>query len=153
MAAANTSATKTAADQVKAATEQVQAAADQATQNAAKIADQAVAQMKASSEKARQNSVEMTEKTIERFEEGGKQFEENAARIQKFNAAITESSKAGTRAVVDQVETASKGLFDLQRKFAGEVKVDWVKETATTQIQFAEDVTKAWAKAARALVK
>lgn len=161
MAAANTNATQTAAEQVKAATEQAtaraaaatRAAAEKANQNAAKMADQTMAQMKASSEKARQGSAEMTDKVLERFEQGGEQFEQNAERIHAFNTAMLESSKAGSRAMVDQYENAAKGMFDLQRQMAGAAQVEWMKHTATAQIQFAEDVTAAWAKATRALIK
>lgn len=164
MAAANTNATnatKAAAEEVKAAASKAttqtaaatKAAADKANANASKMTEETVAQMKAVSEKARQGSAEMTDKALENFEKGSKQFEENAARIQEFNAAMAESSKAGTRAAVDQYETAAKGLFDLQRKLAGSAKSDWVKDAATAQIQFAEDVTAAWAKASRNLLK
>jgi hypothetical protein len=54
---------------------------------------------------------------------------------------------------VDTYQAAAKNLFDLQRQMVGAAQAAWVRDAATTQIQFAEDVTNAWAKAARALLK
>lgn len=86
-------------------------------------------------------------------EEATKRFEENTERVKEFNSAAAESSKAGTRVVVDNYEKAAKSIFEMQRELAGTSQVEWVKNTSNTQIQFAEEVTNAWVKAARQLIK
>ena len=82
-------------------------------------------------------------------EDASKQFEENAARVKEFNAGLVDSSKAAGRVGVDNYEKAAKSVLDLQRQIAGTSQVEWVKSVANTQIQFAEDLTAAWTKAAR----
>ncbi len=86
-------------------------------------------------------------------EEATKQFEENAERMKEFNSAVMETSKAGSRVVVDNYEKAAKSFFEMQRQMAGSSQSQWVKDTANTQIQFAEEVAEAWVKAARDLLK
>lgn len=86
-------------------------------------------------------------------EDAAKRFEDNTERLKEFNTAVTESSKAGSRVVIDNYENAAKSFFALQRQVVGSSDVEWVKTTSTTQIQFAEDVADAWLKAARKLLK
>lgn len=86
-------------------------------------------------------------------DEATKSFEENAERVKAFNSSVVDSSKSGARAIVDSYETAAKNFFEMQRKLAEVNQVEWVKETSKTQIQFAEEVTDAWVKAARDLSK
>lgn len=86
-------------------------------------------------------------------EEASRQFEESSARVKEFNANIVGNSKASGRLVVDNYEKAAKSVFELQRQLAGSSQVEWVKDVSNTQIQFAEDVTTAWTRAARQLLK
>lgn len=86
-------------------------------------------------------------------EEATKRFEENTERVKEFNTAVTESTKANSRVVLDTYEKAAKSFFDVQRQLAGASQVDWIKNTSNTQIQFAEEVAGAWVKAARELLK
>ncbi|QCU78858.1 hypothetical protein E7744_12510 [Citricoccus sp. SGAir0253] len=121
---ATTANTATAADQAKAATDQAKATADRANQTATKMAEEATRRM-----------------------------EENAERMKEFSSSMVESTKAGSRVAVDNYETAAKSVFEMQRQMAGTSRVEWMKDAAHTQIQFAEDVTNAWVKAARELLK
>jgi hypothetical protein len=86
-------------------------------------------------------------------EEATKRMEQNAERMKEFNSSVMESSKAGSRTVVDNYEKAAKSFFEMQRQIAGTSQVEWMKNTANTQIQFSEEVTNAWVKAARDLLK
>jgi hypothetical protein len=86
-------------------------------------------------------------------EEATKRFEENTERMKEFNSAVAESTKAGSRTVVDNYEKAAKSFFEMQRQIAGTSQNEWMKNTANTQIQFSEEVTNAWVKAARELLK
>ena len=78
---------------------------------------------------------------------------DNAERLQEINSAVVDSSKTVSRVGVDTYQAAAKNVFDLQRQMVGAARVAWVRDAATTQIQFAEDVTNAWVKAARELLK
>lgn len=86
-------------------------------------------------------------------EEATKRIEENTARVKEFNSAVTETSKASSRVVVDNYEKASKSFYEMQRQVADSTQSDALKEAAKTQIEFAEGVTDAWVKAARKLLK
>lgn len=86
-------------------------------------------------------------------EEATKRFEENTERMKEFNSSVVETSKAGSRVVVDNYEKAAKSFFEMQRQVAGASQSPWVKDAAQTQIQFAEEVADAWVKAARELLK
>lgn len=86
-------------------------------------------------------------------EEATKNFEENAERVKEFNSVVTETTKSNSRLVVDNYEKAAKSFFDAQRELAKSNQVDWIKDTSATQIQLAEDITSAWVKAARELLK
>lgn len=86
-------------------------------------------------------------------EEATKRFEENTERVKEFNSAVGETAKVNSRLVIDNYEKAAKSFFQMQRQLAGNSQVEWVKETSSTQIQFAEEVADAWVKAARQLLK
>jgi hypothetical protein len=86
-------------------------------------------------------------------EEASKRFEQNSQRVREINAAVTDSAKAGSRVVIDNYEKAAKSVFEMQRTLVGTSQVEWVKSTSNTQITFAEDVSQAWVKAARELLK
>ncbi|NUL48360.1 hypothetical protein F7P69_24580 [Cellulosimicrobium funkei] len=86
-------------------------------------------------------------------EEATKRFEENTERVKEFNSAVTETAKSNSRVVIDNYEKAAKSFFQMQRQIAGTSQVEWVKDTSSTQIQFAEEVADAWVKAARQLLK
>jgi uncharacterized GH25 family protein len=93
------------------------------------------------------------ETTAQMAQEATRQFEDSSARVKEFSANIVGNSKASGRLVVDNYEKAAKSVFELQRQLAGNTQVEWVKDAAHTQIQFAEDITSAWTRAARQLLK
>lgn len=88
----------------------------------------------------------MAQDVAERAGQGREHFQE-------FSAALAETTKAGGRVAVDTYEVAARSVLGLQRDLAGAAQVSWLREAATTQVRFAEDVTEAWTKAARALLK
>jgi hypothetical protein len=153
---------KNAAERAKTAPEDN---ADQAEANAAANranveqaqAKAAAERAKATADKAAQGAAEVAEEATGRFEENlglvTKTAMVNSERVQEVNSALVESSKAISRTLVDNYARAAKSLFGIQRQLAGTARVEWMKDAATTQIQFAEDVTDAWAKAARELLK
>lgn len=102
---------------------------------------------------AQEATHQANEQTRRMAEEAAKRFEENTERMKEFNSAAMETSKAGRRVVVDNYEKTAKSVFQMQRQMAGAAQNQWVKDTAHTQIQFAEDVADAWFKAARHLIK
>jgi hypothetical protein len=91
--------------------------------------------------------------TTKMAEEATKRFEENSQRVREMNAAMADSAKAGSHVMIDNYEKAAKSLFEMQRQFAGISQVEWVKNASHTQINFAEDVTDAWVKAVREMLK
>lgn len=82
-----------------------------------------------------------------------KSFEENTERLKELAATVTESNKANTLAAIENYEEAAKRFFEAQREIVGANQVEWVKETSATQLQFGEEVSNAWIKAARKLIK
>ncbi len=164
---------KVKAEQTKA--EQTKTATEQAIQGAAKVAEKTTDQVEAVAEKALQGAAEVAEETTDQVEavaeqatemagEASERFEVdpgrvtktarvNSARFREVNSVLLESSKAGSRVAVDTYTRAAKSFLQLQRQLVGTVRIQWVQDAATTQIQFADDVTDAWAKAARQLLK
>lgn len=93
-------------------------------------------------------------RTAERMtEEATRTFEASTKRFEELNVSAFESQKAMTRVSVDTYESAAKNIFEMQRQMVEASPVDWAKDAAKTQIQFAEDVTDAWTRAARKLLK
>lgn len=86
-------------------------------------------------------------------EDATKRLEENTERVKEFASAVTESTKSNSALVIDNYEQAAKSFFEAQRELAKAQQADWVKDASATQIQFAEEVTNAWVKAARQLLK
>ena len=54
---------------------------------------------------------------------------------------------------VDSYEKAGLNFADLQEKFGGATKVDWVADVANAQAGLTRELTKAYASAARELLK
>ncbi|GAA4284940.1 hypothetical protein GCM10022261_24710 [Brevibacterium daeguense] len=103
--------------------------------------------------RSKESADKVTQDAAKMVEEATKRFEESTERMKEFTSAMMESSKTSGRVVVDNYETAANSIFSMQREMAGTSQVDWVRDTANTQIQFAEEVTGAWVKAARELLK
>lgn len=95
---------------------------------------------------ANKNAQKITDETTKRLEE-------NAERMKEFASSVAESTKSNSALVIDNYENAAKSFFEAQRELASAQQVDWVKDASATQIQFAEEVTNAWVKAARQLLK
>ena len=55
--------------------------------------------------------------------------------------------------VVDSYEKAGLNFADLQEKFGGATRVDWVADVANAQAGLTRELTKAYASAARELLK
>lgn len=95
----------------------------------------------------------MTADNTKKFtDEATKRVEESTERAKEFASAVTESTKTNSALVIDNYEQAAKSFFEAQRDLAESQQVDWVKDASATQIQFAEEVTNAWVKAARQLL-
>lgn len=109
------------------------------------------------SKSAEEAAEQATDQATKQFEENAQrvkdQVEENTERMKEFNSAVLDSSKAGSRMAIDNYERAAKSFFEMQRQLVSASRVEWVKQTSNTQIQFAEEVTNAWVKAARDLLK
>jgi hypothetical protein len=161
MAAATTTANKVAAEQAQATAEQVNAERVKAKTNAEVKANSEQTTTDRAPQEALERNAEMSEEAIQRFEENFEQnaervtkmAEQNSQRVTAFSSAMMDSSKAGSRVAVDTYAKAAKSLFAMQRQLAGITQIQWVKDAANTQIQFAEDITDAWAKAAHQLLK
>lgn len=167
--------TETATKIAEEATAQVKANTEAALEQAAKVAEQATAQVQASAEKFNEQAAKVTEEftakfketadkaiaeyaaksdeTLKALEQGNKRFEENTQRAKEFGSNLAGTAKSNSLSLVDNYENAAKSVFGFQRQFADAAQNDMVKQAASMQIKFAEDVTAAWVKAARALLK
>jgi hypothetical protein len=63
------------------------------------------------------------------------------------------ASKKISLTYVDSYEKAGLGLADLQEKVGGASKVDWVVDVASAQAGLTRELTKAYASAARELLR
>jgi|ERR1022692_164424 hypothetical protein len=80
-------------------------------------------------------------------------FEDAAKRIRDLNERLIESSKAAGLTTLDAYEKALQNLVDFEQKVAGASHLDWVSAIAATYATFVQDVSSAYTKAARDLLK
>jgi hypothetical protein len=73
----------------------------------------------------------------------------SVARIRDMNERLIESSKKAGRVALDTYEHALRSMLDFQAQISNAGQLDWVAALASTHAQFTEDVTTAYAKAAR----
>jgi predicted RNA-binding Zn ribbon-like protein len=79
--------------------------------------------------------------------------EATVARIREFNEKLIETSKASGNVALDSYEKALKSMLDFQMQMATASQVEWVNTVASTQVQFVQDISDAYTKAARELLK
>jgi len=80
-------------------------------------------------------------------------FEDAAKRIRELNERIIESSKAAGLTTLDAYEKALNSLVEFEQKVADASQLDWVSALASTYASFVQDVSTAYTKAARDLLK
>jgi hypothetical protein len=85
---------------------------------------------------------------------GGEPSVEAAAeRIRELNERIIETGKRAGRGTLDIYESTLKAIAESLERGPGSSDVEWVSRLATTQANFIRDLTKAWGKAARDVLK
>jgi hypothetical protein len=76
-----------------------------------------------------------------------------AQRIRKLNERIIEAGKGAGDATLTSYERALKMIADSIERGPGSSDVEWISNLATAQAKFIRDVTAAWTKAARGVLK
>lgn len=80
-------------------------------------------------------------------------FEETADRIRDLNDKIIDGAKTGGEAWLDAYEKALTNLLDFERKAAEATSLEWLSAVAKTHTDFVSEMTAAYTRAARELVK
>lgn len=80
-------------------------------------------------------------------------MEATVARIREFNEKLIETSKASGNVALDSYEKALKSMLDFQMQMANASQVEWLNTVASTQVQFVQDISDAYTKAARELLR
>lgn len=80
-------------------------------------------------------------------------MEASVARIREFNEKLIETSKASGNVALDSYEKALKSMLDFQMQMANASQVEWLNTLASTQVQFVQDLSDAYTKAARELLR
>jgi hypothetical protein len=76
-----------------------------------------------------------------------------AQRIRKLNERIIEAGRGAGDATLTSYERALKMIADSLERGPGKSDVEWISNLATAQAKFIRDVTEAWTKAARDVLK
>ena len=76
-----------------------------------------------------------------------------AQRLRKLNERIIEASKSAGEGALTNYEKALKTIATTIERGAGSSDVEWISSLATAQANFIRDVTSAWTKAARDMLK
>jgi hypothetical protein len=76
-----------------------------------------------------------------------------AGRLRKLNERIIEAGKDAGETTLTSYEKALKAIASGIEKGPGASDVDWISNLATAQAKFIRDVTTAWTKAARNVLK
>ena len=79
--------------------------------------------------------------------------EEAVTRIRELNERLIEASKSAGEVSLDAYEKALQSLVDFEEKVATASQLDWVQAVATTHAKFVQDVSGAYIKAAREMLK
>ena len=95
----------------------------------------------------------MTENTQKAAQEAMQTAEATIARIREFNEKLIDTAKASGNVALDSYEKALKSMLDFQKQMANSSQVEWLNTLATTQVQFVQDLSDAYTKAARDLLK
>lgn len=80
-------------------------------------------------------------------------YEEAAQRVRELNERVIESMKAAGLTSLDAYEKALKSMLDFEHKMAGSSQLEWVSAIASTHAQFVQDVSSAYVRATRELLK
>ncbi len=81
------------------------------------------------------------------------QFEEATERIRALNERVLESGKKAGQVYLDAYEKTLQGVADFQERVGGSTQIEWIANLAEAQANFTREIGKAYASAARELVK
>jgi hypothetical protein len=76
-----------------------------------------------------------------------------AQRVRKLNERIIEAGRDAGETTLTSYEKALKSIAGTIERRADSTEIDWISNLATTQAKFIRDVTDAWTKAAREMLK
>ncbi len=76
-----------------------------------------------------------------------------AQRLRKLNERIIEAGKNAGEGALDNYEKALKTIAGTLERGPGSSDIEWISSLATAQAKFIRDVTAAWTKAARDMLK
>ncbi|NLG23368.1 MAG: hypothetical protein GX555_18290 [Actinomycetales bacterium] len=79
--------------------------------------------------------------------------EEAADRIRELNEKLITAAKQSGNVSLDAYEKTLQSLVDFQQKAAGATQLDWVQALAKTHADFVTEVSTAFTKAARDVLK
>ena len=74
-------------------------------------------------------------------------------RVRKLNEQIIEAGKETGEATLTSYEKALKSIAGAIERGPGSSEIDWISNLATAQAKFIRDLTEAWTKAARSMLK
>ena len=80
-------------------------------------------------------------------------LEAAAERVRKLNERIIEAGKTAGEGALTNYEKALKTIAATLERGPGSSDVEWISSLATAQAKFIRDVTAAWTKAARDMLK
>jgi hypothetical protein len=76
-----------------------------------------------------------------------------AQRLRKLNERIIDAGKEAGETTLTSYERALKAIASSIERGPGRSDIEWVSNLATTQAKYIRDVTTAWTKAARDMLK
>ena len=79
--------------------------------------------------------------------------EEATQRIRALNEMILSSAKQAGQGSLDAYERALESLVDFEQRAAGATQLEWVSAVANAHARFINDVSGAYVKAAREMLK
>jgi hypothetical protein len=80
-------------------------------------------------------------------------FEQHAERVREYNDKALDAGKKLSGTIVDTYEKYSLTLADAGQKAADATNVEWIAAAASAQAGMTRELTKAYASAARELLK
>jgi hypothetical protein len=80
-------------------------------------------------------------------------MDEATERIRTLNEKIIESAKSTGGTTLEAYEKALTNILDFENKVAGASQIDWISSVAKAHTDFISDVTGAYTKAAREMLK
>lgn len=95
----------------------------------------------------------MTDNTQRAAAEAMATAEATIGRIREVNEKLIETAKASGHVALGSYEKALQSMLDFQKQMANASQVEWLNTLATTQVQFVQDLSDAYTRAARELLK